>query len=51
MFLGYSPRPASRRKILERFGLANAFEGITQNGVNQIENAHRQFAVGLDPIA
>jgi hypothetical protein len=38
VFLRDTARPAPGKHILERFGFAGSLEGISHDGVNQIEN-------------
>lgn len=51
MLLCESPRPTAWREIFERFGLANSFERLTQDGFNQFKGAQGQFTVSFDPVA
>ena len=39
MLLRQPARPGARRKVSQGFGLANALEGIAQNGFDQIKSA------------
>lgn len=51
MFLGETAGPKAGGKILERFRLADADEGITHDGLDQVEGTERHLAVSLDPVA
>ena len=44
-------RPDVAAEVFERFRLANAGEGISQNRLDQIEDAERSLAIGVDPVA
>ena len=44
-------RPNMASKVFERFWLANAGEGISQNRLDQIQDAERRLAIGVDPVA
>src|SRR5260370_6623518 len=50
MFLGQATRPRSGQHILERLRLANANEGITHHGLNQIKSPERDVPIRLNPM-
>jgi len=50
MFLRQPSGPGSRCEVAQRFRLADALEGITKNGLDQVKSAQGQLAVGLYPV-
>lgn len=36
--------------MLQRFGFANAGEGISQNGLDEIQSPESDLAIHLDPV-
>lgn len=36
--------------MLQRLGLANAGEGISQNGLDEVQSPQSDFAINLDPM-
>jgi len=44
-------RPSSFQKMLERLGLANPGEWLTQHGLDQIQHPQGNLAIGLNPVA
>ncbi len=44
-------RPNMASKVFERFWFANAGEGISQNRLDQIQDAECSLAIGVDPVA
>ena len=49
MFLGDAARPTSRQDIYQRFGLAWAFEGVSQDRVDKIQHSDCRASIGFDP--
>jgi hypothetical protein len=49
VFLCYTARPAPGKHILERFGFAGAFEGVSHDCLNQIEDPKRNGTLVLHP--
>jgi hypothetical protein len=44
-------RPGSRQNVLQRFGLANSRERLTQDGLDQGQNSQANLTIGFDPVA
>jgi len=50
MLLSNPARPTTGQNVLERFGLANTSEGISQYSLNQFKDAQGCPSVGVDPV-
>ena len=50
MLLRNAPGPDIRTQIFQRFGLADANEGVAQNGLNQLQQPLCCAAVRLNPV-
>ena len=50
MFLGDAPGPDIGAEVFQRFGLADAVEGVAQNGLNQIQQSLCGSAVRINPV-
>ena len=50
MFLGDAPGPDIGAEVFQGLGLADAVEGVAQNGLNQIQQSLCGTAVRLDPV-
>ena len=51
VLLGKTTRPDAGAEVFERFRSADAGEGVTHDGLNQVERTHGGFAVDFDPVA
>ena len=49
MFLRQTPRPSSRQRILQRFGLSDSSKGIGHDRFDQVEGPQGNFPFGFDP--
>lgn len=47
----YPARPDVAAEVLERFGFANANEGVSQDCLDQIQRTQGSLAVCFDPVA
>jgi len=50
MLLRDTPGPDIGAEVFQRFGLADAVEGVAQNGLNQIQQSLGGTAVRLNPV-
>jgi hypothetical protein len=50
VLLGQPPRPRAREDMLQRLGLADAMEGISQNGLDEVQSPKGNSAIDLDPM-
>lgn len=50
MLLRDAPGPDIGTEVFQRLGLADAVEGVAQNGLNQIQQALGGTAVRLNPV-
>src|SRR5205085_7266697 len=51
VLLGQAARPDAGPQVLQRLGLANALEGIANDGLDEVEGPQRDAAVRLHPVA
>src|SRR5260221_2307489 len=51
MFLSDSPRPSSGERVPKPLGFADSGERVPQNSLDQLQDAQRSVAIGLNPIA
>jgi hypothetical protein len=50
MFLGDAPGPDAGAEMAQRFGFADAVEGITADGFNEFEYSKSNFPIRGDPV-
>lgn len=50
VLLGQPPGPRAREDMLQRLGLADAVEGIPQNGLDEVQSPQGYSAINLDPM-
>lgn len=51
MLFGEPPGPRAAGQVTQGFGLAEALERVAEHGLDQVEQAQRDLAIGLDPPA
>jgi hypothetical protein len=51
VLLGQPSRPGAREDVLQRLGLTDTGEGVSQNGLDEIQSPQGNSAINLDPVS